>query len=58
MRMKGVLVWVVICLFLLGTIGGIGYTVWCKAYVIAVGVAANSVLAFFKVKEMYKESMK
>ena len=56
MRTKGILAWVVICLWLLGTIGGVGYTIWVKAYVIAAGVAANGVLAFFKVRDMYKDS--
>lgn len=58
MRTKGVLVWVIVCLWLLGTIGGIGYTLWCHAWVIAAGVAANAVLAFFKVKDLYNEAMK
>ena len=56
MRTKGLWAWIVICLWLLGCIGGVGYTIWVKAYVIAAGVAANGVLAFFKVREFYKDS--
>lgn len=56
MKWKGLWVWVIICLWALGLIGGVGYTTWVKAYVIAAGVAANGVLAFFKVRDLYKDS--
>ena len=58
MKWKGLWVWVIICLWALGLIGGLGYTILEKAYVIAAGVAANGVLAFFKVRELYKDSFK
>ena len=56
MRTKGIIAWVIICLWLLGTIGGVGYAVYHQAWVIAPGVLANAILAFFKVKEIYKDS--
>ena len=56
MKWKGLCVWVIICLWALGLIGGLGYTIMEKAYVIAAGVAANGVLAFFKVRDLYKDS--
>jgi len=56
MRTKGIFAWVIICLWLLCTIGGIGYTIYCHAWVVAVGVLANAVIAFFKVRDIYKDS--
>lgn len=56
MKMKCLFGFIVICLWLLGAIGGVGYSIYCEAWVIAVGVFANAVLAFFKVKEIYKET--
>ena len=56
MRLKGVFAWVIICLWLLGTIGGVGYVIYNQAWVILPGVVVNAVLAFFKVKDIYKDS--
>ena len=56
MRLKGVFAWVIICLWLLGTIGGVGYSIYNQAWVILSGVVVNAVLAFFKVKDVYKDS--
>lgn len=42
-----VLSFFVICLYALGTIGGIGYTIYNKAYPIAVGVAATGWMAWW-----------
>lgn len=44
----------ILCLYALGTIGGIGYVCYNKAYPIAVGVAALAVMAFPKLKEAFK----
>ena len=56
MKMKSLFGFIVICLWLLGALGGVGYSIYCEAWVIAVGVLANAVLAFFKVKEIYKDT--
>lgn len=56
MKMKSLFGFIVICLWLLGALGGVGYSIYCEAWVIAVGVLTNAVLAFFKVKEIYKET--
>ncbi len=56
MRTKGIFAWVIICLWILGTIGGVGYTIYCHAWVVSVGVFANAVIAFFKVRDIYKDS--
>lgn len=47
---------VIICLWLLGAVGGVGYAVYCHAWVVAPGVLANAILAFFKVRDIYKDS--
>ena len=56
MRLKGIFAWVIICLWLLGTIGGVGYAIYNQAWVILSGVVINAVLAFFKVKDIYLDS--
>lgn len=56
MRTKGIFAWVIICLWLLGTIGGVGYSIYNQAWVILSGVVINAVLAFFKVKDIYLDS--
>jgi hypothetical protein len=42
-----------LCLFALGCIGGIGYSVYNSAYVIAIGVAGLSFLAWPQVVKHY-----
>lgn len=44
-----------ICLYILGTIGGLGLVLYCKGYVIAVGVVAVAVMAWPKLKEYYNK---
>jgi hypothetical protein len=56
MRTKGVWAIVIICLWILGTIGGFWYTVYDQHWVIAPGVLANAILAFFKVRDIYNDS--
>ena len=56
MKWKGLWAWAVICLWLLGSIGGFGYAMYNRAYVVAVGVLAIAVLAFFEVKRIYNEA--
>lgn len=56
MRTKGIFAWVIICLWLLGTIGGVGYAIYNQAWVILFGVVVNAVLAFFKARDIYLDS--
>ena len=51
---KGFMYLVVLLLYAMGVIGGIGYAIYIGAYPIAVGVAVNGWLAFPKVKEMFQ----
>lgn len=44
--MKKVLYFLILCFAVMGCIGGIGYSVYCKAYQIAVGVVVLSWLAW------------
>lgn len=44
-----------ICLYLLGSIGGVGYAAWNGAWVIAVGVAGLAYMGWPKVYEYYKK---
>ena len=44
-----------ICLYVLGTIGGLGWVLYSKGYVIAVGVVAVAFMAWPKVKEYYNK---
>lgn len=54
--MKMVLAWAVICLYLLGSIGGFGYALYNRAWLIAVGVLAVAVLAFPTVRKLFSEA--
>ena len=51
--LKKILSFFMLCLYALGVIGGIGYTIYCGAYPIAVGVAALGYMAFGKAKEYF-----
>lgn len=51
---KGFLYVVVLLLYAMGVIGGIGYAIYNGAYPIAVGVAVTGWLAFPKVKKIFK----
>ncbi len=52
--MKNVFYVIMVFLYFLGVLGGIGYSMYNKAYIIAVGVAALGYMAFPKVKEYLK----
>lgn len=45
MKFKKLYYFFMLCLFLLGTIGGIGYTIMCDAYVITAGIIGLSYMA-------------
>lgn len=55
MKAKKILDFVLLVLYAVGTIGGIGYTIYCGAYPIALGVAATAVLAFPQAKQLAQE---
>ena len=44
-----------LCLYILGTIGGLGWVLYSQGYVIAVGVVAVAVMAWPKVKEYFNK---
>ena len=46
-----------IFLWIMGFIGGAGYAIYCEAYVIAVAVVVNSLIAFPMVRQWWKELM-
>ena len=53
--MKKFINFAVCCLWVLGTIGGIGYALYEGAYPIAAGVAALSIMSFPIVKKHFNE---
>lgn len=54
-KYKGFICFVLIALYVLGSIGGLGYTLYNKAYVIAVGVLAVVIMAFPYIKGVFKK---
>ena len=52
---KGFLYTIILMAYLMGTIGGIGYAYYSKAYVIAVAVAVLAAMAYPKAKEIFDE---
>lgn len=46
---------IMLCLYILGVIGGIGYSIYNGAYPIAVGVVALGYMAFDKIKYYIQE---
>ena len=55
--MKKVYCFLMLCLYVLGSIGGIGYSVFNGAWPVAAGVAALAYMAWPKVVECYKGLM-
>ena len=53
--MKKIFYFIMICLAAFGSIGGIGYTIYCHAYVISVGVAGLAFMAFPTIKNYVKK---
>lgn len=43
-----------ICAYALGAIGGFGYAIYCKAYLIAVAVLVLAAMAFSTLKKFFK----
>lgn len=52
--MKKLLSFIVICLWVLGTIGGIGYAIYGGSWPVAAGVAMLSILAMPTVKKHFE----
>lgn len=52
-KLKKIGLFFMLCLYALGVIGGIGYTLYCGAYAITAGVAALGYMAFGKAKEYF-----
>ena len=54
MDMKKYFSFVMICLYILGVIGGLGWTLYSGGYVIAVGVVAVAYMAWPKLMEYFR----
>ena len=54
-KYKGFIYFALICLYILGSIGGIGFACYNHAYLIAVGVAAVALMAFPYIKGVFKK---
>ena len=53
--MKKLFNFLLLAFSIMGIIGGIGYTLWCEAYPIAIGIAATGYLAYPNIIKCYKE---
>ena len=53
--MKKILNFILLFLTLIGIIGGIGYSIYNSAWVIAVGIAVAGYMAWPKVKKVFEE---
>ena len=55
MDMKKYFSFIMICLYVLGVIGGLGWTLYSGGYVIAVGVVAVAYMAWPKLVEYFHD---
>ena len=55
MDMKKYFSFIMICLYVLGIIGGLGWTLYSGGYVIAVGVVAVAYMAWPKLVEYFRD---
>lgn len=53
--MNKILLFFLLVLAFVGVVGGIGYTIYCKAYPIAVGVGVVGWMAVPKAKELFEK---
>ncbi len=53
--MKKFASFIMICLYVLGTIGGLGWVLYSEGYVIAVGVVAVAFMAFPSAKNYFND---
>lgn len=49
------LIFILLILAFIGIIGGIGYTIYCKAYIIGIGLVAAGYVAWPRFKELFDE---
>lgn len=49
--MKKLFIAIMLCFYILGTFGALGYSIYDGNYHIAIGVAVTGYLAFFKARE-------
>lgn len=54
MKLKGIISMFLLMLYAMGSIGGFGYAMYCKAYLIAVAVLVLAILAFPTIKKVFK----
>ncbi len=52
---KQILRMVILMAYVMGAIGGTGYALYCRAYVIAIAVVVLAVLAFPVVKKIFQD---
>ena len=55
--MRQFILFALVCMWFVGTVGGFGYACYSKAYFIGVCVAVVGAIAFPQVKRWYKELM-
>lgn len=55
MALKGIFYTFVLMLYAMGSIGGFGYAMYCKAYLIAAAVLVLAILAFPTIKDVWKK---
>lgn len=55
MKLKGIISMFLLMLYAMGSIGGFGYAMYCKAYVIAAAVLVLAIMAFPTAKRIFKE---
>lgn len=53
-KYKGFIYFALICLYILGSIGGIGFACYNHAYLIAIGVAVVALMALPQVVKYFK----
>ena len=53
--MKQILNFILVCLIFIGIIGGIGYTLYNEAYIIAIGLIAAGYVVYPKFVELIKD---
>lgn len=56
--MEKILCFFILCLYVVGVIGGIGYAIYGGAWPVAIGVAALGWMAFPKLKEAFEKLTK
>lgn len=55
MKLKGIISMFLLMLYAMGSIGGFGYSMYCKAYLIAVAVLVLAIMAFPTAKRLFQE---